>query len=87
MEVEQIKSTLRDHIVELYKISPSDPDFNDEVNLFDYGYVDSYGALDLFRFVHKRFGAEVREADLQSYPLNSIDKIAWFVSSRQLGEL
>ena len=87
MEAEQIKRTLRDYVVELSKISANDPDFNDEVHLFDYGYVDSFGALELFRFVHKRFGIEVSESDLESYPLNSIDKIAWFVSSRQRGEL
>jgi D-alanine--poly(phosphoribitol) ligase subunit 2 len=87
MEVEQIKPALRGYIRDLSKISPTDPDFTDEVHLFDYGYVDSLGALDLFRFVHQNFGVDVRETDLVTYPLNSIDKIAWFVSSRQRGEL
>ena len=87
MEVEQIKKTLRDYILEHYSVPAGDSDFTDDVHLFDYGYIDSYGAVDLVSFVQSSFGIEVGQADLVAYPLNTIAEIATFVSLRQRGEL
>jgi acyl carrier protein len=86
METE-ITKTLRDYIVERYKVPTGDPDFTDDVHLFDYGYVDSFGAVDLVDFVQEAFGVQVTQADLIAYPMNTINEIAGFVSLRKLGEL
>jgi acyl carrier protein len=86
METE-ITKTLRDYIVEHYKVPAGDPDFTDDVHLFDYGYVDSFGAVDLVSFVQEAFGVQVSQADLIAYPLNTINEIAGFVSLRKRGEL
>jgi methoxymalonate biosynthesis acyl carrier protein len=87
MEVDQIKQSLREYVVEHFKVPADDPDFNDEVHLFDYGYIDSFGAVALVSYVEKSYGIEVGQADLVSYPLNTISEIATFVSLRQRGEL
>jgi methoxymalonate biosynthesis acyl carrier protein len=81
--VEQIKRALRDYIVERSAISADDPDFNDDVHLFDYGYVDSFGALDLINFVQAAFQIRITESDLVAYPLNTIREIAQFTFQRR----
>jgi acyl carrier protein len=87
MEVDQMKDILRTYIVERYSIAKDDSDFNDDVHLFDYGYVDSFGAVDLVSFVEKSFGIEISQSDLVAYPLDTITQIATFASLRQKGEL
>ena len=57
------------------------------MHLFDYGYVDSFGAVDLVTFVQQTFGIKVSQADMIAYPMNTINEIAGFVSLRQQGEL
>ena len=87
MELEEITKTLRDYIVERYAIPASDADFTDDVHLFDYGYVDSFGAVDLVSFVQETFGITISQGDLIAYPMNTINEIAAFTSLRQRGEL
>ena len=86
-QAQSTEDVLRTYIMQQYGISPTDAEFTNQVHLFDYGYVDSFGAVDLISFVQQRFGIEVRQSDLLSYPLNTIDEIATFVSLRQKGEL
>ena len=87
MELEEITKTLRDYIVERYAIPADDTDFTDDVHLFDYGYVDSFGAVDLVSFVQETFGITISQGDLIAYAMNTINEIATFTSLRQRGEL
>jgi methoxymalonate biosynthesis acyl carrier protein len=87
MELKEISSILRDHIVQQYAVPPSDPEFNDDVHLFDYGYVDSFGAVDLVDFVQAKFDVKVSQTDLIAYPMNTINEIANFTLLRRKGEI
>jgi D-alanine--poly(phosphoribitol) ligase subunit 2 len=87
MEIPSIIPELNDFIRERFKVPTEDADFNDDVHLFDYGYVDSFGAVDLAAFVEERFSVRIGESDMVVYPLNTIREIATFVSRRQKGEI
>jgi acyl carrier protein len=87
MEIEGVKQGLRAHIVAKYKIAPDDADFTDDVHLFDYGYIDSFGAVDLINHVQTTYGIEISQADLTAYPLNTVNEISTFVVLRKQGEL
>lgn len=71
-----VKDTLRDYIIRYASIEPDDPDFSDEVDLFDYGFVDSLGATEIVLFLEETFGIEITQADITLYPMNTIDEIA-----------
>ena len=47
MEIEAIKTELRNYIRENYRVPPDDPDFSDSIHLYDYGFVDSFGSVQL----------------------------------------
>jgi D-alanine--poly(phosphoribitol) ligase subunit 2 len=81
-QVSQIASRLRAFIRERFKVPENDPDFTDDTHLFDYGYVDSFGAVDLTTFVETAFSTKISESDLIAYPLNTIREIATFVANR-----
>jgi methoxymalonate biosynthesis acyl carrier protein len=87
MEMQEMKDALRGYITGHFGVAPDDAEFTDDVHLFDYGYVDSFGAVDLISFVEKTFGIQITQADLVAYPLDTITQIATFASLRQQGEL
>jgi acyl carrier protein len=87
MDIDEIKRNLREYIVQRFAVPSDDAEFTEDVHLFDYGYVDSFGAVELVEFVQDQFGVAVSQSDLMVYPMNTINDIANFVSLRQRGEL
>ncbi|KNF08359.1 acyl carrier protein [Gottschalkia purinilytica] len=71
----EIVEKLTDYIVEEFEIEEDD-DFDGDVHLFDYGYVDSFGAVEIMSFIEKTFGVEITNKDLIMYPMNTINEIA-----------
>ena len=47
MDIDDIKQNLRGYIVQRFTVPADDVEFTDDVHLFDYGYVDSFGAVEL----------------------------------------
>lgn len=83
MKIDQIKSDLKSFVMTRFKVPESDSDFSDDVHLFDYGYIDSFGAVELTEFVEKQFGVRITDRDLVAYPLNTINEISAFVDNRE----
>ena len=87
MQTAEIASAIRGYISDRFKVLVNDPDFTNDVHLFEYGYVDSFGALDLTIFVETTFDVKVTESDMVLYPLNTVNEIAEFVTKRRSGEI
>ena len=85
MEIQEIMFKLRNFIIKQYKIPENDPDFTDGVHLFDYGYIDSFGAVELNTFVETTFSIKISNSDLIVHPLNTIREISNFVMERKKG--
>ena len=82
MQVADVMRKLDRFIREKFKVAADDPDFNDDVHLFDYGYVDSFGAVDLINFIDAEFGVKITDRDLVVHTLNTIREIGTLVHSR-----
>jgi methoxymalonate biosynthesis acyl carrier protein len=87
MESELIAERLHAHIAAKYAVPANDADFTRDVHLFDYGYIDSFGAVALVAFVQSEFHVTVSQTDRIAYSMNTINEIADFVSLRLTGEL
>jgi acyl carrier protein len=59
-----------------FSIKPSDRRFDRKVDLFEDGYVDSIGVIELIQFLERTFAIEIPEADLFSPEFSTIDGIA-----------
>jgi acyl carrier protein len=68
-----------------FEIDADDPDFTPDVHLFDYGFVDSFGAQVLIDHIEKTYAIKVADDDLIKFPLNTVNEIARFVVDRQAG--
>ena len=86
MERDAIARSIEDFLRGKFKIDAADSEFDADVHLFDYGYVDSFGAVELTVFVESTFDVKLANSDLVLYPMNTINEIANFVARRQNGE-
>ena len=82
MEPTDVMDDLRTFIREKFEIDDNDPEFSDDVHLFDYGYVDSFGAVTIITFIHDRFNVEITDEDLIIHPLNTVREISALVHRR-----
>ena len=57
-----INKQISDFIREHFAIG-DDPDFTDEVHLFDLVFVDSLGAMELVAFVEEAFNIQITQKD------------------------
>jgi D-alanine--poly(phosphoribitol) ligase subunit 2 len=87
MQRDDIQTELRSFIRTRFKVPESDADFTDDVHLFDYGYIDSFGAVELNAFVDSKFGVKATQSDLIAFPLNTINEITDFIVKRSKGEI
>ena len=77
-----IKQRIFDFIIETFSIE-ADEDFTTDVNLFDYGYVDSLDAMTILSFLESTFSIEISQRDLMLYPMNSIDELTAVVQMKK----
>lgn len=59
-----------------FSVSPDDPRFGRDVDLFEGSYVDSVGLAELLGFIEDEFGVAVPDDDLLSEDFASVDGIA-----------
>lgn len=68
-----------------FDVAADDPDFTSDVHLFDYGYLDSFGAQRLIEHLEATYQIKISDNDLVKYPLNTMTEISRFVVDRQAG--
>lgn len=59
-----------------------DPDYTMDVNLFDYGYLDSLDATELIIHIEEQFGVEITPGDIMKYSMNTVNEIAEVVREK-----
>ena len=59
-----------------------DPDYTPDVHLFDEGFVDSLGAVEIIAFVEEEFGIKITQKDITLYPMNTVEEIAKVVETK-----
>lgn len=82
MTMEEIIAALDAFVREHFEIEADDEDYSTDVNLFDFGYVDSMGATEIILFAEERFGVHVTQKDVTLYPMNSVREIAAVIAGK-----
>ncbi len=84
MEPHNIEYRIEEFIRTQFSVSPTDPRFDRGVDLFEAGYIDSIGIVELLEFLSQEFDVQIPDDDLLSEDFSSIMGIAQIVS-RNLG--
>lgn len=79
MNIEQVAAKVEAEIRRMADVDASDEDFGRDVHIFDYGYVDSFSAVELVTFCEKTFGIKVSDDDLAHRPLNTVNEISRYI--------
>lgn len=62
-----------------FAVAPADTRFSRSAALFELGYVDSVGVVELLAFVREEFGVDIPDENLLSDEFASVDGIARIV--------
>ena len=76
-----VAETISEFIKEKFEIG-DDPDFSNNVHLFNEGFVDSFGAVEIIHFVEETYGIEVTQKDITLFPMNTVNEIAAVVENK-----
>jgi D-alanine--poly(phosphoribitol) ligase subunit 2 len=77
---ESIASRVETFVRRRFEVDPNDDDFDRTVDLYDRGYIDSVGFVELLAFLAKEFRVEIPEEDVLSDEFLTIDGIAIIVA-------
>lgn len=79
MKLEQITTDVDRFVRESFAVGVDDPGYHRDVDLFEAGYVDSVGLVEILAFVDSRFAVEIAEEDLLSDDFSTVSGIARIV--------
>lgn len=80
--MEEIKKTVREHIVREIFGGEDPGDLNDATPLITGGIIDSISTLKLVAFLEERYGIEIAAHEADSENLNTLADIARLVQSK-----
>jgi len=79
--VERVARDIERFIRERFQIAEAESGFTRDVNLWEEGYVDSLGVVEVIAYLEKRFCVKLPEEVIFSPEFTNIDDIARFVVS------
>jgi len=80
-----IAAELADFIRRQANVAENDVDFSPSVDLFDYGYLDSFAVVEMIEFAHERWGVDMTNTDFYGQNIRSITAIAGHIAERRAG--
>lgn len=78
-----IRGDVRAFVVENFLFGDATQAPADDASLIENDVIDSTGVLELVAFIEERFGIAMDDADIVPANLDSLDRIAAFVKSKQ----
>lgn len=76
-----IREVLNEFIRDKFEIG-DDPDFTNDVHMFNEGFVDSFGAVEIIHFVEETYNIKITQRDITLYPMNTVNEIAAVVEKK-----
>lgn len=86
MTVAQVGDRVEQFVRTQFRVSPTDTRFSRSQRLFEMGYVDSVGVVELLAFLGQEFQVTLPDEVLMSDEFSTIDGIATIVSRLRNGK-
>ena len=75
------KPELREWIRDHFEIG-DDPDYTDAADIFDLGFVDSFGAVEIIAHIEDTYKVEITQRDIIVNGMKTLDEIAAVVDAK-----
>jgi acyl carrier protein len=82
MLAEEIEDQIDTFLRTTFRIAADDPVFDRAVDLYENGYVDSVGIVELVAWLEKTFGVTIPESDMLSDDFSTVEGLARIVGGR-----
>lgn len=76
-----VAETISEFVRNQFEIG-DDPDYNNDVHLFNEGFVDSFGAVEIIHFIEENYNVQITQKDITLYPMNTVNEIAEVVENK-----
>jgi acyl carrier protein len=76
MQINEAEAVIEAFVRSKFDVAASDPGFSRKSDLYEDGYIDSVGIVELLAFLETEFDVEVPEAELLSEDFSTIEGIA-----------
>ena len=76
-----VKNDLREWIRDHFAIG-DDPDYTDAADIFDLGFVDSFGAVEIIAHIEETYKIEITQRDIIVHGMKTLDEIADVVDGK-----
>ena len=76
-----VKAELREWI-RLHFAIGDDPDYTDRADIFDLGFVDSFGAVEIIAYIESAHKVEITQRDIIVHGMRTLDEIASVVDNK-----
>jgi acyl carrier protein len=83
MDRQHIETRIEAFVRTNFDVAPDDPRFGWDIDLFESGYVDSVGVVELLAFLSDEFGVDVPDEDVMSDEFPKIHGMARVVEALQ----
>ncbi|MXN46611.1 acyl carrier protein [Shinella kummerowiae] len=80
---DETRTAIRAFVVENFLFGDDSHPLPADLSLIDNDLIDSTGILELVSFLEERFAIQVADADIVPANLDTIDRIAGFISRKQ----
>ena len=76
-----VKDDLREWIRQHFAIG-DDPDYSDSADIFEEGFVDSFGAVEIIAYIEETHKVEITQRDIIIHGMRTLDEIAQVVDDK-----
>lgn len=87
MTQQEIVGRIESFVRREFTVAPTDTAFARTAPLFDLGYIDSVGVVELLAFLGAAFGVEITDQELLSEDFQTLDGIAHIVHRLRANKL
>jgi acyl carrier protein len=84
MATDEIEDQIETFLRSTFRIQGDDPGFTRSTDLYDHGYVDSVGIVELVAWLEKTFGIAIPESDMLSDDFSTTAGLARIVAAGHL---
>jgi len=82
----QLKSDLRQFILDNFLYGQDDNIFGDDISFLEKGIIDSTGVLELVSFIEETYGISVDDEDLIPDNFDSLNKLSSYIGHKMAGK-
>jgi acyl carrier protein len=80
MDLAEVQQRIERFVRTQFTVSDGDTRFSRSVDLYEDGFVDSVGVVELLAFISEEFGVEISDEQLLSKDFSTIDGLAGIVN-------